>query len=95
MRSLDDDGHFTLAWAARTTRERAAQELGIDVPPAGPAKREVIALVFDGAFASPSGGESSKRARLLTRVIDIDDDATIVVEDAHDEPFVPPTVVVP
>ena len=89
-RPLDDDGHFTLTWAGRTTRAQAAAAIGDVVQPGQSGAEEVIVIAFDGAFEPPShpAGVTPARAKTLAYVVTADGHVSDLAVRA--EPFVAP-----
>ena len=93
-RALDDDGHFSLIFAGRTTRAQAATALGDTVQADQSGAEEVIVIAFDGAFVPPStpAGVTPNRAQTLAYIVNSDG----LVSDlaVRNVPFVAPDTVI-
>ena len=92
-RPLDDDGHFSLIFAGRTTRAQAATALGDTVQADQSGADEVIVIAFDGAFVPPStpAGVTPNRAQTLAYIVNSDGLVTDLA--VRNVPFVAPDTV--
>ena len=93
-RPLDDDGHFSLIFAGRTTRAQAATALGDTVQADQSGAEEVIVIAFDGAFVPPStpAGVTPNRAKTLAYIVNSDGLVTDLA--VRNVPFVAPDTVI-
>jgi hypothetical protein len=89
-RGFDDDGHFTLTWAGRTTRAQAAAAVGDVVQPGQVGTDAVIVVAFDGSFVPQSspGGVTPARSKTLVFILAADGQVSDLAIRA--EPFEAP-----